>query len=132
MSKKTNKINSYPFESADAVVGRIESFMAARYIYDDGKVPKNDLVVEYLSGLHLELTKAPSINSSILRRLTREFHASKNTGATYLNMLPAGMREHAKSGGQMMKMAFSRKKQASLIHNLWCIPRLIIKVTALL
>lgn len=40
MSKKTNKINSYPFESADAVVGRIESFMAARYIYDDGKVPK--------------------------------------------------------------------------------------------
>ncbi len=108
MGENNKKVKSYPFEFRDKIVSRIEGMIAGRFVFDNGRVPQNDIIVEFLSSLHLELTKAPSINPSVFNRLTREFRKTKDIGELYLNMLPDGMRQHIKSGEQMLKLAISK------------------------
>lgn len=120
MSKKDKGLKAYPLEHANQIIERIEAYMTAQFVENDGKLPQGDLFAEYFSGLHLEISKAPSLNPAVVNRLTREFHASKDLTFSYKNMLTEPVRDVVANDLEMLQVTFTGVGAGETVRTLSC------------
>lgn len=118
ISKKDKGLKVYPFEHANQIIERIEAYMTAQFAENDGKLPQGNLFAEYFSGLHLELSKAPSLNPAVVNRLTREFHASKDLTYAYRNMLAKQVRDVVAEDREVLNITFTDQNSGESMHVL--------------